>query len=98
MLLDSGAPVTDVARTAVPGFSDEVAGNQILVVAGVAFPLAALHVSDEIPPPEGLTGDDAPHGLIGMDVMKGTVLVIPPVDAGEPVQWFVRSPSADAAP
>jgi len=98
MFLDSGAGGTDVDHTAVPGSAGDVLSNPLLVVAGVAFPLAALHVSDRIPPPEGSTDNGAPHGLIGMDVMKGTVLVIPPVSGDKGVQWLVRSPAANTTP
>ena len=98
MFLDSGSEDTDVDRTAVPGAVDDVLSNPLLVVAGVAFQLVAVNVTDGIPAPEGSTEDEALHGLIGMDVMKGTVLVIPPADGGQQVQWFVRSPAASAAP
>lgn len=97
MFLDSGAGDTDVDRTAVPGAVDDVLSSPLLVVAGVAFPLVALNVSDGIPRPEGSTDDEAPHGLIGMDVMKGTVLVIPPADGGRQVQWLMRSPASDGS-
>ena len=95
-LIDTGGKHTEFARAAVPGLSggDEerlgggvsgadvvgsLTGPQTLVAAGVEVPLARLALRDSMEPP---------HGLIGMDVLRGTVLACAH-DRTRPVLWQI---------
>lgn len=103
-MLDTGAGGTEVAALAVAadvepwvtsgrgvgGTVIEVAelAEQALQVGEARYALPILSVRDRIPTPEGAKDDEVPHALIGMDLMKGTVLAIAPEHDGS-VLWFV---------
>jgi hypothetical protein len=93
-LLDTGGKRTEFAEAAVPGLEfgaaeslgagvsgaavrGAEAGAQVLVVGGHEVPVAALAVRESMP---------GPPGLIGMDVLRGTVLACA-ADAERPVVW-----------
>jgi len=95
-MLNTGGRGTEFAISAVPGLSGVapadlgkgVGGDPVLgtVVAGrtlrvgdARFPVARLLVRDEI---------DTAQGLIGMDVLRGTVLMLS-ADRRRPVWWLV---------
>ena len=94
-MLDSGGKRTQFTQTAVPGasgaqassgrgvggaesFGAEVPG-QTLIVGEARLPLATLIVSPEM---------DGRDGLVGMDVLRGTVLTVSG-DPHRPVIWQV---------
>ena len=103
-IFDSGAGSTDVAAVAVAGatssegasargvsgseFEARRLSDQVLAIAGVRFPVANLGVREEIPAPEEAPPHEVPQALIGMDVLRGTVLAIPPLPSGR-LWWFV---------
>jgi hypothetical protein len=93
-MLDSGGKRTTFAASAVPGLGGgpmassgrgvggtESIGSevrdQVLRVGGVGLPLASLIVGDEM---------DGRSGLVGMDVLRGTVLTVSG-DPDRPVLW-----------
>lgn len=93
-MLDSGGKRTTFARSALPGveggersssgrgvggteaFAAE-ARDQTLAVGGAKLPLATLLLGDEM---------DGRAGLVGMDVLRGTVLTVS-ADPDRPVMW-----------
>lgn len=103
-IFDTGADGTEVAAIAVaadglpPVASGRGVGGtvievgelpeQVVRVGEARFALPVLSVRDRIPTPEGAKDDEVPHALIGMDLMKGTVLAIAPEHDGS-VWWFV---------
>ena len=95
-MLNTGGRGTEFATDAVPGLvGDEpdrvghgvggsvvrgaLAGERTLRVGGATFPVPGLLVRDEI---------GSMQGLIGMDVLRGTVLVVTADDRGA-VTWLV---------
>ena len=93
-LLNSGGKRTEFSRAAVPGlaggeevrlgagvsgadFGGSAAGEQILDVAGHEVHVAELMVREVMHDPEG---------MIGMDVLRGTVLAVA-ADRARPVVW-----------
>jgi hypothetical protein len=94
-MLDSGGKRTQFTQTAVPGASGAQASSgrgvgggesfgaevrdQKLIVGEARLPLAALIVSPEM---------DGRDGLVGMDVLRGTVLTVSG-DPHRPVIWQV---------
>jgi hypothetical protein len=94
-MLNTGSD-TEFASEAVPGLRGEprqnighgVGGTQVvgeevpgqtLLVGDARFPLPRLLVREDMPPP---------HGIVGMDVLRGTVLAIS-ANRAEPIQWLV---------
>jgi len=82
MLLNTGGKQTEFSSAAVPGIGDgreerlgggvsgadvlgSAAGAQTLVIAGHEVPIAQLAVRESMPDPQG---------MVGMDVLRGTVL------------------------
>jgi hypothetical protein len=95
-LIDTGGKRTEFARTVVPGLAagaeerigggisgadvlGSLAGPQTLVVGGAEVPVPNLAVRDSMEPP---------HGLVGMDVLRGTVLACAH-DRTRPVLWQI---------
>lgn len=93
-LLNTGGRGTEFAASAVPGLAsgnairigggvsgaDVVAasaGRQRLVVAGRELPVASLEVRSTM---------HDPQGIVGMDVLRGTVLAVA-ADPSRPVRW-----------
>ena len=94
-MLNTGSTGTEFAASAVPGLSgvrsegtgfgvsgssvdgDEVR-DQVLRIGGRSFPLSVLLVRDPMPPPPG---------LVGMDVLAGTVLAVA-AEGARPVLWL----------
>ena len=98
-MLNTGGRQTEFAAAAVPGMaggSEERlgggvsgadvlgvnAGEATLVVAGRDVPVASLAVR---------TSMHDPQGMVGMDVLPGTVLTVC-ADAGRPVFWQIPAP------
>lgn len=94
MLLNTGGKRTEFSSAAVPGLGDgrakrlgggvsgadvvgASAGAQTLVVAGHEVPIAELAVRESMPDPQG---------MVGMDVLRGTVLACAADPAGR-VVW-----------
>lgn len=97
-MLNTGSSTTEFARAAVPGLAGgaldesrrgfglsgaeveavEVA-DQVLRLGGARVGVGHLLVRDQMPPPPG---------IVGMDVLRGTVVIVPP-DVAEPVGWLV---------
>jgi hypothetical protein len=94
MLLNTGGKRTEFSSAAVPGLGDgraerlgggvsgadvlgSPAGAQTLVVAGHEVPIAQLAVRESMPDPQG---------MVGMDVLRGTVLACAADPAGR-VVW-----------
>jgi hypothetical protein len=95
-MLDTGGKRTEFAASAVPGLRGigqssggrGVGGGQAF---GAEVENRTLRVGDAtVPVPNLLVRDDIgnAHGLIGMDILRGTVLVVS-ADEGQPVIWFV---------
>lgn len=95
-ILNTGGRGTEFARDVLPGLASGAserlgggvsgadvvgvrAGPQVLVVAGQEIPVASLAVRDSVPDPPG---------LVGMDVLRGTVLACA-ADLGRQVLWQV---------
>ena len=74
---DEGSLGAGVSGAAVPGFET---GEQTLVVGGHRVPVAALAVRESVPDPPG---------LVGMDVLRATVLACA-ADVGRRVVWQVE--------
>ena len=105
-MLNTGGRQTEFARSTVPGLrgtppesvghgvsSAEVLGEEVprqtLRVGEASFAVPTLLVRDKM---------SAPHGLVGMDVLRGTVLVVS-ADADKPLHWLVRpAPATPALP
>lgn len=66
---------------------------QQLEVGDARLLLPVLSVRDEIPSPLDAGLGEVPEALIGMDLLRGTALVVTPGDPGE-VWWFVSSNDA----
>ena len=62
--------------------------KQELEVGDGRLVVEVLFVRDEIPSPEDAGPGEAPEALIGMDLLRGTGLVITPREQGD-VWWFV---------
>lgn len=100
-ILDSGAPDTEFSRLAARGVagleSDSGAGvGGVRVTAGrlgpatiaigeTRIPVSSLSCRESIPAPEGL--EPAPRALLGMDLMRGTVVVLAPGSDGR--AWWL---------
>ncbi|MDP9273279.1 MAG: hypothetical protein M3O93_07095 [Chloroflexota bacterium] len=95
-LLDTGGMRTEFAGSAVPGLRGlrpgsggrGVGGGQTL---GVEVENRTLRVGDAtLPVPNLLIREEIGNapGLIGMDILRGTILVVS-TDEGQPVIWFV---------
>jgi hypothetical protein len=95
-LLDTGGKRTEFAASAVPGLRGlrpasggrGVGGGQTL---GVEVENRTLRVGDStLPVPNLLIREEIGNapGLIGMDILRGTVLVVS-ADEAQPVIWFV---------
>jgi len=96
-MLNTGSSGTEFEVAAVPGLrgapseapwfglsgsgidGEEVSG-QSLRLGGRLFPLSVLLIREEMPPPPG---------LVGMDVLAGTVLAVGSLP-GQPVLWLVE--------
>ena len=78
----------------VGGSSIEVRSltDQILEVASARLPIARLGIRDTIPAPEDARESEIPLALIGMDLLRGTVIVIPPRPRTS-LLWFVPKPT-----
>jgi hypothetical protein len=96
-LIDSGARSTSFAAAALPGMvpgeegvSGRAVGGREMRAATVAG--ARLRVGDALLPIGSLfltpEAHGAVEGVIGMDVLRGTVLVLA-ADVARPVTWFV---------
>lgn len=68
-------------------------GTQRLEVGDARLVLPVLSVRDEIPSPDDAGPGEFPEALIGMDLLRGTALVVTPRDQGG-VWWFVSSNEA----
>jgi hypothetical protein len=97
-MLNTGSSGTEFQRTAVPGLQgvppestglgvsgaivegEDVTG-QTLRVGDARFPLPVLFLRERMPPPH-------PPGQVGMDILRGTVLVVS-ADADRPILWMV---------
>lgn len=94
VMLDTGSGDTAFARSAVPGLSgappvamgravggDELYGaqvrDQVLRFGDDTFPIAVMSIEEQPPREHG-------EGLIGMDVLRGTVLAVSP-DVSQPI-------------
>jgi hypothetical protein len=96
-MLNTGTEETEFASHAVPHLrgdhdirghgasgaevSGQVVPDQILKVGETRFKLPSLLVREEMP---------EPAGIIGMDLLKGTVLVISP-HPNDPVHWLISN-------
>jgi hypothetical protein len=97
-MLNTGGRHTEFSRDAVPGLADAVeerlgggvsgadvmgsrAGEATLVVAGNEMRVASLAVRTTMPDPQG---------LVGMDVLRGTILALA-ADSSRPVLWQIPS-------
>lgn len=104
-IFDSGASQTEAA---FPGGGAEVlrsrsvggtalegraVRSQTLVAGRARIRLEVLSAVDRVPTPDGSADDEVPGALIGMDVLRGTVLVIGPADAKQ-VVWLVPAQHA----
>lgn len=105
-LFDSGAASTDASAAAVGGQAPlaEMAGfgvggggveagrmpDRTLAVATARFHVPVLGVRSAIPAPDGAPADEAPQVMIGMDVMRGSALAIPPRASGL-LWWYVSA-------
>ena len=95
-MLNTGGRHTEFSRDAVPGLADAIeerlgggvsgadvmgsmAGEATLVVAGNDLPVASLAVRTTMPDPQG---------LVGMDVLRGTILAVA-ADPSRPVSWQI---------
>jgi hypothetical protein len=92
MIIDTGDATTEIVASAVPGLaaspptasgyaaggadvtSIEVKG-QTLEAGGASFVVPVLGVRD-IPIPKDFAGPEPPAGVLGMDVLKGTVVAL----------------------
>lgn len=97
VLLDTGGKSTVFAAKAVPGLAGEHSGagrglsgtrivgemvdDQTLVVADMRLPVPRLVVSEAV---------DGQDGLVGIDVLRGTILVVR-ANRTKPVYWLVRA-------
>ena len=96
MMLDTGAKMTYAARTAVPGLGEGgvrrstghgVGGTESF---GVDVPGRMLHAGDASLPFDLVIADHdlgIPGCVVGMDVLRGTVLAVGP--PGSPVRWLL---------
>jgi hypothetical protein len=96
-LLDSGARSTSFAEDAVPGLTGgaEAVSGRGLAGREIRAPVvegARLRVADAVLPIGSLFVTPEAHGVvqgvIGMDLLRGTVLVLA-ADVASPVTWFV---------
>jgi hypothetical protein len=95
-MLDTGGRATEFARSSVPGLAGGVereagagvsgapvigadAGAQVLLVGGARIPIPNLVVRDRM---------DGPSGLVGIDVLRGTALIVG-ADTAAPIVWLV---------
>ncbi|MGH3105369.1 MAG: retropepsin-like aspartic protease [Gaiellaceae bacterium] len=100
-MLNTGGRHTEFASTSVPGLSGSaserlgggvggsdvlgsLAGAHILIVGDVEIPVEMLAVRDSM---------EFPHGIVGMDVLRGTVLVCG-ADPNRRVLWQIPSSRA----
>ena len=96
MMLDTGARTTYAARNAVPGLGEGgvrrstgrgVGGTEAF---GVDVPGRVLHVGDAALPVNLVIAEHdlgIPGCVVGMDVLRGTVLAVGP--PGSPVRWLL---------
>lgn len=99
VLVNTGGRHTEFDAVAVPGLvasaaerlgggvsgADVMGGfvaSQTLVVGGIDLPVARLAIRE---------GMEPPHGMVGMDVLRGTVLICG-ADRARPVVWQVPAP------
>lgn len=95
-MLNTGGKATEFSSAAVPGLTAPISerlgggvgggdysgwsvGPQTLVVGGHRLPVAALRIRPEM---------HDPQGLVGMDVLRGTVLTVA-ADVSRPVFWQI---------
>ncbi|MBW3537832.1 MAG: hypothetical protein KY395_08760 [Actinobacteria bacterium] len=95
-MLNTGSTGTEFAASAVPGLGGtrsegtgfgvsgasvdgDEAKHQVLRIGGRAFPVPVLLIRESMPPPPG---------LVGMDVLAGTILAVG-ADPAHPVLWLV---------
>ena len=95
-ILNTGGRATEFATAAVPGLGASTAqaggagaggapvigsdaGARVIHVGGARIPVANLVVRPQI---------DGPPGLVGMDVLRGTALIVG-ADRSEPATWLV---------
>lgn len=64
--------------------------DQQLEVGRIRFRVEHLGVRDTIPAPDDAPEGEIPLGLIGMDLLRGTIIVIAPRRAGR-VWWYVSA-------
>lgn len=101
-IFDSGAAATEIVMAGATGSGDvrrsrSVGGTEMeastvisatLVAGDAQFSLKALSVVRQVAVPEGSTENEVPAAVIGMDLLSGTLLVVPSRN-DEAIWWVV---------
>jgi hypothetical protein len=103
-LLDTGGRQTEFSSDAVPGsaggaserLGGGVSGADVLGARAGAATLVVAGRELHVPSLAVRTAMHEPRGLVGMDVLRGTVLAVA-ADPGRPVLWQIPAADSEAA-